>query len=77
MWAAVLTLFFARTRSETSAGFLNPSKIRNYVASWLPSLGPVLAIGLVGLVLATVERVRAAHVGDGVRATPPTAGAGR
>ena len=76
MWAAVLTLFFARTRSETSAGFLNPSEIRNYVATWLPSLGPILAIGLVGLVLATVERVRAAHVGDGVRATPPTAGAG-
>ena len=64
------TYFFARTRSETTAGFLNTSEIRNYVSTWLPSLGPILAIGLVGLVLATVERVRGAHVGEanGVRA---------
>ena len=80
VWAAVLTLFFARTRSGTSAGFLDPSEIRNYVATWLPTLGPTLAIGLVGLVLAIVERFRAARDAGGrdrLRATLPTAAAGR
>ena len=72
-WAVALTVFFARTRSGTSAAFMSPAEVRYYLATWLPDLGPILAIGLVGGLIATVERIRAARASRAGTADAPSA----
>lgn len=57
-WSILLTVFFARTRQSSAAGFLDPGQVRRYAEVWLPQLWPVVAIGGVGVVLAIVERLR-------------------
>jgi len=57
-WSILLTVFFARTRGGSAAGFLDPGQVRRYLEAWLPELWPIVAIGGVGVLLAVVERVR-------------------
>ena len=57
-WAIVLTVMFARTPTEFGPStFLVPAQVRANLEQWLPQLGVVLAVGLVGAVLEVGERI--------------------
>jgi hypothetical protein len=58
LWAVCLTVFFARTPTGLGTSFLNPAQVSLNLSSWVPELGLVLAVGLVGGAIAVATRVR-------------------
>jgi hypothetical protein len=60
-WAVALTIAFARTPNGTGSSFLALSQVSSSVTRWLPDLGLVLGVGLIGTALELVERGRSAR----------------
>jgi hypothetical protein len=83
-WAVALTVVFARTPNGTGSSFLTLAQVSSTVSRWLPDLGLVLGVGLIGAALETVERGRswwrgraeAATTGSGAAAEPENATTG-
>ena len=65
LWALCLTVFFARTPTGLGTTFLDPSQVVQNLSTWVPDLGLVLAVGLVGGTIAIASRIRPRRWGTG------------
>ncbi len=74
-WSVALAIFFSRASTGLGGDFLTPAVVASNVRTWLPDLGPALAVGLVGTVLAIAWRILGlVRPGARVDARPPGTG---
>jgi hypothetical protein len=57
VWAVLLTVMFARTPTGLGSEFLAPGQVAHNLATYLPALGSVLAVGLVGAAYEVGQRL--------------------
>jgi hypothetical protein len=73
LWSVALTAFFSRSAAGPGGSFLHAPQLVSNLSTWIPAVGGVLAIGLVGGAIAVVGRVRRASPSP---ATDPDSGEG-
>lgn len=57
-WALALTVFFGRQQELQGAGLFQPRQYTLWLQAWLPALWPVVAVGIVGTLLAILAWMR-------------------